>query len=111
SCQLIALGFFLANGEQPYTGTLSPEHTAEIDLAHDSKLLKIVRFAIYIGAHIEQDGNRIDRGGEDRSQRRPIHTWNSAEHHLGGDHGCAGIACGDETSGTTLADQSQSHSN
>ena len=67
-------------------------------------------FAIHIGAYVEQDGDSIDGGRKNCGQRWPIYTRNGAEHHLRGDHGGAGIACGDETSGTTFTNHSQAHS-
>ena len=68
-----------------------------------------MRFAIYVRAHIEQNGNRIDGSGKNCGQCWPIYTRNGAKDHLRGDHGGASIACGDESSGTTFTDHSQTH--
>ncbi len=112
--QLVALGFFFADGEHAHARMLGGrkavgKNRAEIHVAHDGELLQILRLGIDVGAHVDQDGRRALRGRENRRQRRTIHSGQRAQHHLGGGHARAGIAGADEPGGLAFAHQAQSH--
>ena len=52
--KLVALGLLFADGEQADAGLGDFENAAGVHLAHHGELLKILRFAIDVGAYVEQ---------------------------------------------------------
>ena len=65
--------------------------------------------AIDIGADIEKDGGLARRRWKYRSQRRTIDAWQGSEHHFGGCHSGAGVACRNEARSASLANKAQPH--
>ncbi len=52
--EVVALGFFFADGEQADARLVNLEHAAGVHFAHDGELLEVVRLAIDVGAYVEK---------------------------------------------------------
>ena len=73
-------------------------------------MFQVLRFAIHVGAHINHDGGLAgDRSRKHGGQGRAVDAGQGAQHPLGGGHGSAGIAGGDEALGRALAHQAQAY--
>src|SRR6185312_10393113 len=90
-------------------GLAHAEDAARVNLSHDRELLEMLRFAVDIGAYIEQDRSFSRRSGENGGQRGTINARQRAQDHLGSRHGCAGIAYSDKPGSTPLADEPQAN--
>ena len=53
--QFVAFGFFRADAENADARLLVAENFARVDAAHDGEMRQVERFAIDVGAGIEQD--------------------------------------------------------
>ena len=105
ACKIVALGLFFADREQAHARVFNLEHGAGVHFAHNRELLKVVRLAIHVRAHIEQNAGMAGGAGHWRGKRGPIDAGQCGEHHFGRSHGCAGIAGGHESCGLALAHQ------
>ncbi len=103
--EVVALGFFFADGEQANAGLVDFENRARVDFAHHGELGQVVRLAVDVGAYIEQDAGIAGGTGHGGGQRGTVDTGQRAQHHFGGGHGSAGIAGSDEAGSLAFADQ------
>ena len=119
SGQIVALGFFFANGKQSHSRRLctakcwtgsklyAAEHRAEINFTHHRKLFQIMRLAIHIRANIQQHCRRSGSRGKNRRERRAIDAGQRTQHHFCRCHGGAGVAGGNKAIGLPFAHQPQ----
>jgi hypothetical protein len=107
--ELVALGLFFADGEQAHARVADLEHAAGIHFAHDGELFEIVRFAVHVGAHVEQHAGASRGTGHGGSQGRAVNAGHGAEHHFGRGHGRAGVASGDKADSRTFAHEFKPH--
>jgi hypothetical protein len=107
--QLVAFSLFLANREQSYTRTPIAKHAAEVDFSHYGELFKVVSFAIDVSTNIEQLSGGADRGRKYSGKRWAIDAGNGSQHHLRGCHGSAGVAGGNESLRSAIANQTKSN--
>src|SRR5262249_2995367 len=105
--QLVALALFFADGEQADAGLRLLEDATVIDVAHDGELGEIGRFAVDVGADVDDDGGGTVRSRKDAGERRTIDTGERTEDDLGGGHACAGVAGGNEAGGFAVTDEAQ----
>src|SRR6266576_3846425 len=81
------------NGKQPDAWPPRAEHAPEIDFPHHRELLKVLWLAINIGSDIKENCHRSHGRRNHCRQRGTIHPRQPSQHHFGGGHCCAGIAC------------------
>ena len=111
--KVVPLGLFFADRQQSHPriaggGKASAEDRTEVNVSHDGELLKVLRLAIDVRAHVQHDRGSLGGGGKNVGKRRTIDPGNDAENHLGRDHGGSGISSRDETGGGTVLDQTKS---
>ena len=99
----VAFGVFFTDGEEADAGVGDLEDVAGIHGAHDGELEEIFGVGIDVGAYVQQQGGAAD-GGDDGGEGGAVDAGEAAEDHLGGCHGGAGVACGEEALGEAFAD-------
>src|SRR5438445_2245072 len=108
-CELIALGFFLAYGEQSHLRPSRTEDGAVINLPHDGKLHQVAHLRIYIRAGVDQDRHASPAGRKRSGQRRPLDGRKRAEDETRHGHERAGIPGADQRIRLTRSHQSGSY--
>ncbi len=103
--EFVALGFFLADGEQADAGAGDLEDAAGIHFTHDGELLEVVRLAVNVGSDVKQDAGIARGGGHGCGEGGAVYAGKRAEDHFCGGHGGAGVAGGDEAGALLLADE------
>ncbi len=88
--QLVALGLFLADREQPHARPVDAERQAGVDGTHRRELHEVPGPAAGIRAHVEQHRRAVPGRNRGR-QRRPLDAGDHAERRVGRHDGGAGV--------------------
>ena len=101
----VAFGVFFADREQADAGLGDAKEVAGVDVAHEGELDEVFGVGVDVGADVEEKRGVAVGGGQGGGEGGPIDSGEHAEDHLGGGHGGAGVAGGEEAGGLPFADE------
>ena len=94
--QKIPLRFFFPDGKNTHGGAFQIKHLFHISRTHDRKLQQVQRFAVCIGAAVQQQADAFI-GRHRGSNSRTHNALNTPHAEKGSHHGRPGMPCGNKS--------------
>ena len=91
----VALFVLLTDVQEPDAGLRPVQHVAHIDRAEVREADELAGVAVHVGSAVDHQ-HWMDRGREQRTDRRPLHPLVQPQQQRRGRHHRAGVARGDE---------------
>jgi hypothetical protein len=92
----VASGGFFADIEEGDAGVRDAHHGSHVYTAEEGKLDQVLGLAVYVSAHVADEGVLIISVGIESAERRAGDAGKVSEFEHGGGHDSTGIACANE---------------